>query len=526
MKTKFIFSLLTALLFNFATSGLFAQSIGIDHNLMFGIQMGLSLVPLQLTGCLADGLNKEIWIPEIIEKFYPETSFVSDSRDFSMWTDNEYLNLQEAGIDPRVFIDNEVYPIPVVARGDKPYKIPMKRFDTENTVHINAIEIEESAEKRRSVAAGHQKSLQMQFSELAIYNWAPKKDSETTPVIKINDGNASKQGTGYVAMTYEKVLALSTQLDMMLVPKEGRILALHPYHATDLQLQDLEMFKTFFSTGSMFGFKIHVTSMVPKYNGTTGEKVEWGAPVRDTDAIASTVWYRDAVCRAKSMEDMYYRLDRDLADFLTFVFAQVKDGSVTVVLTSDHGTSPAFDAGAEEADRFNPRQFEVIVNGFLNVRYGVGDWVVDYSDKCLWLNHNLIYERGLNLAEVQNEVAIFAMQFSGISHALAATAMRTSYFGSGYARRMQNSFYPRRSGDVILNLMPGWIEEQERCWSMSGSMYGYDTEVPLVFYGKGAGMQRVNRRVDMTAVAPTLARLAGIREPAASEGGVLEEIAE
>ena len=226
------------------------------------------------------------------------------------------------------------------------------------------------------------------------------------------------------------------------------------------------------------------------------------------------------------VEDMYYRLDRDLADFLTFVFAQVKDGSVTVVLTSDHGTSPAFDAGAAEADRFNPRQFEVIVNGFLNVRYGVGDWVVDYSDKCLWLNHNLIYERGLNLAEVQNEVAIFAMQFSGISHALAATAMRTSYFGSGYARRMQNSFYPRRSGDVILNLMPGWIEEQERCWSMSGSMYGYDTEVPLVFYGKGAGMQRVNRRVDMTAVAPTLARLAGIREPAASEGGVLEEIAE
>lgn len=159
------------------------------------------------------------------------------------------------------------------------------------------------------MAAGHQKSLQMQFSELAIYNWAPTQDSETTPVLKINDGNASKQGTGYVAMTYEKVLALSTRLDMMQVPKEGRILALHPYHATDLQLQDLEMFKTFFSTGSMFGFKIHVTSMVPKYNGTTGKKVEWDAPVRDTDAIASTVWYRDAVCRAKSMEDMYYRLN-------------------------------------------------------------------------------------------------------------------------------------------------------------------------------------------------------------------------
>ena len=224
------------------------------------------------------------------------------------------------------------------------------------------------------------------------------------------------------------------------------------------------------------------------------------------------------------VEDMYYRLDRDLADFLTFVFAQVREGNVLVVLTSDHGTSPSYDAGREEAERFNSRQFEVIVNGFLNVRYGSGEWISAYGDKCLWLNHNLIYERGLNLAEVQNEVAIFAMQFSGVSHALAASAMRTSYFGSGYARKMQNSFYPRRSGDVILNLMPGWIEEQERCWSMSGSMYGYDTEVPLIFYGQGAGPLRVNRRVEMTSVAPTLARAAGVREPAAAEGNALEEI--
>lgn len=226
------------------------------------------------------------------------------------------------------------------------------------------------------------------------------------------------------------------------------------------------------------------------------------------------------------VEDMYYRLDRDLADFLTFVFAQVRNGDVLVVFTSAHGTSPSYDAGREETDRFNGRQFEVIVNGFLNVRYGTGDWVLDYADKCVYLNHNLIYERGLDLADVQNEVAIFAMQFRGVSHALSATAMRSSYFGSGYARKMQNSFYPRRSGDVILNLMPGWIGERERCWSSSGSMYGYDTQVPLIFYGSGVGPQRIKRRVEMTSVAPTLARVLEITEPSASEGEVLPEIAD
>ena len=224
------------------------------------------------------------------------------------------------------------------------------------------------------------------------------------------------------------------------------------------------------------------------------------------------------------IEDMYYRLDRDLADFLTFLFAQVKEGNVTVVLTSDHGTSPSYDAGSEPLERFNTRQFEVIVNSFLNARYGSGNWLLEFSNKCIYLNHNLVYERGLDLAEVQNEVAIFAMQFRGVSHALSATAMRTSYFGSGYAQRMQNSFYPRRSGDVILNLMPGWIEERERCRSLSGSMYGYDTHVPLLFYGTGAGMTKVKRRVDMTSVAPTLARLLEITEPAASEGSILPEI--
>lgn len=224
------------------------------------------------------------------------------------------------------------------------------------------------------------------------------------------------------------------------------------------------------------------------------------------------------------VEDMYYRLDRELADFLTYIEAQVGEENILVVLTSDHGTSASYDAGRTPRDRFNLRQFEVIINSFLNVRYGVGKWLLEYEDKCIYLDHNLIYERGLNLADVQDEVATFAMQFRGVSHALSATAMRTSYFGSGYARRMQNSFYPRRSGDVILNFQPGWIEERDRCRSSSGSMYGYDTEVPLLFYGAGIAGQTVERDVDMICVAPTLTTLLGVRKPAAAEGTPLPEI--
>lgn len=224
------------------------------------------------------------------------------------------------------------------------------------------------------------------------------------------------------------------------------------------------------------------------------------------------------------VEDMYYRLDRELADFFTFLFAQVEQEECLLVLTSDHGTSRSYDIKEEEGERFNVQQFRVIANGFLNVRYGTGTWVLGYRDGSLYLNHNLIYERNLNLEEVQNEVAIFAQQFSGVSHAISATALRNAYFGSGYAHLVQNGFYPRRSGDVILNLVPGLIEERESIRSTSGSMYGYDRRVPLFFYGNNIGARRIDEQVDMTTVAPTIAHRLGIAAPEASEGVIIENL--
>lgn len=221
-------------------------------------------------------------------------------------------------------------------------------------------------------------------------------------------------------------------------------------------------------------------------------------------------------------EDMLYALDKELASFLGYVRTHLKsDDALLVVLTSDHGTSPAYNYDKRPKERFNVRQFEVIVNAFLSAKYGQGQWILGYIDHSIYINHNLVYEKRLSIAEVQNEVATFAMQFRGVSHALSSTAMRMSYFGSGYAQKMQNGFYPRRSGDVIVNLMPEWIELRDDVVSMSGSMYGYDTHVPLIFWGAGIMPQQIVEPVCMTSVAPTIARIAGIAEPAASEGTAL-----
>ena len=237
--------------------------------------------------------------------------------------------------------------------------------------------------------------------------------------------------------------------------------------------------------------------------------------VLDTPRLISNRFGPESV----EYEDMLYRLDRDLESFLSFLSTQVAaPEQLLIVLTSDHGTSPSYNATEDVRERFNVRQAEVITNAFIGSLYGNGDWILGCIDRAIYLNHNLITDKGLSLEKIQNDVATFVMQLRGVSQAVTAESMRGSYFGSGYGRKIQNGFYPRRSGDVVLNLMPEWIEEREQTRSMSGSMYRYDTQVPLIIYGAGCKAQLRNDKIDMTSLAATQAEILGIMAPSAAEG--------
>ena len=237
--------------------------------------------------------------------------------------------------------------------------------------------------------------------------------------------------------------------------------------------------------------------------------------VLDTPRLISNRFGPESV----EYEDMLYRLDRDMESFLSFLSTQVAaPEQLLIVLTSDHGTSPSYNATEDVRERFNVRQAEVITNAFIGSLYGNGDWILGCIDRAIYLNHNLIMDKGLSLEKIQNDVATFVMQLRGVSQAVTAESMRRSYFGSGYGRKIQNGFYPRRSGDVVLNLMPEWIEEREQTRSMSGSMYRYDTQVPLIIYGAGCKAQLRNDKIDMTSLAATQAEILGIMAPSAAEG--------
>jgi len=93
-----------------------------------------------------------------------------------------------------------------------------------------------------------------------------------------------------------------------------------------------------------------------------------------------------------------------------------------------------------------------------------------------------------------------------------------------FERLFRNSFHPLRSGDLMLSYQPEYIEDTGSGRGISyGSLYTYDTKVPLCFYGPQFRAGVFESPVESVDLAPTLARAVGVEPPSSSSGRVLGE---
>lgn len=215
------------------------------------------------------------------------------------------------------------------------------------------------------------------------------------------------------------------------------------------------------------------------------------------------------------MQDVYLRLDRDLEHFLEFLDQQVGKKNVLVYLTSNHGVSasPAYLKTLRiPGDFFNLNGAVTLLRAYLNVIYGNGNWVDTVIGQQIFLNRQLIEDSKLSLEEMQNRVARFMIQISGVARAVTSTSLESNYFGSGMMQRIQNGYNQKRSGDVILSLEPGWISRNGDVAGHS-TAYRYDSHVPLIWYGWKIPRMVISDPVDMTGLASTVAFLMNISYP-------------
>ena len=255
-------------------------------------------------------LNKQVWISQIKEGFYPERSFLNKVEDFTDLVDNDMLHFPSAGIDPKVLINNSTYPIKIVGREDEDNAIVLDKFETENTLVRRPDAIEYSYDKLDSVIRQHRSTLQTTTARKAAHAFAPSKDTNETPLV-LTTGAASR---GRKRITFEDLLALKERFDDALIPLEDRYIILHPRHVTDLLLEDVKLFKelTDIKDGEptkFAGFGCYQFPFMPTYkaSGENWEKVAYND--EQTQQFASVAFYAHEVMKADGEIYMYARYD-------------------------------------------------------------------------------------------------------------------------------------------------------------------------------------------------------------------------
>jgi hypothetical protein len=229
---------------------------------------------------------------------------------------------------------------------------------------------------------------------------------------------------------------------------------------------------------------------------------------------------------SREVADALLRLDMEIQRLLYQIEETIGKDKALIFLTSTHGA--AMDPDYSRALNlpggfFRYRNAVTLLNSFLSAIYSDGDWVSNYVNHQVYLNESLIDQRNLSFSIVQDQAARFLTHFDGVARAIPADRMITGSITNPWGGLVQNSYNPDRTGDILLILQPGWIEE-ENTDSDSRSPYSYDTHVPLVWYGWKISKGTIHHPVTLLDIAPTISNIINISAPSGATGIVLQDL--
>ena len=233
------------------------------------------------------------------------------------------------------------------------------------------------------------------------------------------------------------------------------------------------------------------------------------------------------------MEDNLLRLDRTLADLFAYVDRYVGLENMLIVLAADHGSPEApgyLNELGIKARYLKPENWDkepAIAS--LKKRFGIGTELIrKYEHPYVYLNYDVIRDRGLNQSDVEHAVATELTKLDGIALAISTTALRENTLPSTPLIDMVlRNYNPERSGDIFVVFEShSFLDDAEGLPALvsHGSPWRYDTYVPIVFAGGSLTARRIYREIQTVDVAPTLAAIVGVKPPSGARGVPLVEV--
>lgn len=256
-------------------------------------------------------------------------------------------------------------------------------------------------------------------------------------------------------------------------------------------------------------------------NLLTEELLDKSAIGRDdiTDLLALTYYagnynHKSTQECAMEIQDTYVHLDRSIASLLELIDKRIGLHNVLFCITSTGYTDPeAPDLGLYRipGGEFHLNRCATLLNMYLMATYGQGQYVEAYYNNQIYLDHKLIERKQLNLSEVEDKSADFLVQFSGVNEVYSAHRLLLGQW-SPEAEKVRNGFHRKHSGNLIIDILPGWtvVKEGDPNYRVVRQT---TIPAPLILLGSNVKPEIIQSPINVIRIAPTLTSVMRIRAP-------------
>jgi len=225
-------------------------------------------------------------------------------------------------------------------------------------------------------------------------------------------------------------------------------------------------------------------------------------------------------------EDNYLRLDKELGEFFRFLDKKVGEGQYLVFLSADHAAAhvPLFmkehqlPAGTVPYDMYRRGADSVLKKQFGNYNF-----IEAEQNFQLFFNHQLMDSLKIDKALAEKLVIDFLISQKGIDRAFKLSEAATVAMNERLRSSIMNGYYPERCGDIQFMMRANYFAGGST-GTTHGSLFPYDTHIPLVWYGWKIKPGRTTKTTYMTDVAPTIASMLRIQMPSGSIGEAITEV--
>ncbi len=291
------------------------------------------------------------------------------------------------------------------------------------------------------------------------------------------------------------------------------------YHFDDMRKDKFRKFKT----SPYINDEINLLVTECLHNGRMGED-----EIPDLLSLtyhAGNYDHKTALEGALELQDTYVRLDKSIENLLDIIDKKVGLSNTLIFITSTGYTetdSPDLNKYRIPGGEFYLNRCAALLNMYLMALYGEGQYVEAYHGLQLYLNHKLIEQKELRLPEILNKSADFLIQFSGVNDVYSAYRLLLGAW-TPEINKIRNSYNRKRSGDLIIDILPGWSIMQDNSANNILVKKTY-IPIPLIFMGGGIIPEKIHTPVSIDCIAPTLAYFMRIRAPNASQALPLTDI--